>query len=169
VFDESPGALPDAGSPVAVSHKSVESLRLCLFELPRLSVPDSLSPSELPPDPIRMSSVACIQFVLTATLYCIQVDQRYTDWNCHKLKPNRRNENNENNAGEKNAVDPEVRQEIEALLMKYDEAFNKNDAAAVAALFTPVAVEVFGWESGGGAALGQQAIEKRYAVELEGV
>jgi len=69
---------------------------------------------------------------------------------------------------EKSAVDPEVRQEIEALLMKYDEAFNKNDAAAVAALFTPVAVEVFGWETGGGAASGQQAIEKRYAVELAG-
>jgi len=69
---------------------------------------------------------------------------------------------------EKSAVDPEVRQEIEALLMKYDEAFNKNDAAAVAALFTPVAVEVFGWEKGGGAASGQQAIEKRYAVELAG-
>ena len=66
------------------------------------------------------------------------------------------------------AVDPEVRHEIEALLIKYDEAFNRNDAAAVAALFTPVAVEVLGWETGGGAASGQQAIEKRYAVELAG-
>ena len=69
---------------------------------------------------------------------------------------------------EKSAVDPEVRQEIEALLMKYDEAFNKNDAAAVAALFTPVAVEVLGWDTGGGAASGQEAIERRYAVELAG-
>jgi ketosteroid isomerase-like protein len=71
-------------------------------------------------------------------------------------------------AEEQNTVDPEVRQEIEAVLMKYDEAYNKQDAAAVAALFTPVAVEVLGWDTGGGAASGQQAIEKRYAVELAG-
>jgi ketosteroid isomerase-like protein len=71
-------------------------------------------------------------------------------------------------AEDRNTVDPEVRQEIEAVLMKYDEAYNKQDAAAVAALFTPVAVEVLGWETGGGAASGQQAIEKRYAVELAG-
>jgi ketosteroid isomerase-like protein len=71
-------------------------------------------------------------------------------------------------AEEQNTVDPEVRQEIEAVLMKYDEAYNKQDAAAVAALFTPVAVEVLGWETEGGAASGQQAIERRYAVELAG-
>ena len=71
-------------------------------------------------------------------------------------------------AEDQNTVDPEVRQEIEAVLMKYDEAYNKQDAAAVAALFTPVAVEVLGWDTGGGAASGQQAIEKRYAVELAG-
>jgi ketosteroid isomerase-like protein len=71
-------------------------------------------------------------------------------------------------AQEQNTVDPEVRQQIEAVLMKYDEAYNKQDAEAVAALFTPVAVEVLGWETGGGAASGQQAIEKRYAVELAG-
>ena len=71
-------------------------------------------------------------------------------------------------AEDRNTVDPEVRQEIEAVLMKYDEAYNKQDAAAVAALFTPVAVEVLGWDTGGGAASGQQAIEKRYAVELAG-
>jgi ketosteroid isomerase-like protein len=71
-------------------------------------------------------------------------------------------------AEDRNTVDPEVRQEIEAVLMKYDEAYNKQDAAAVAALFTPLAVEVLGWETGGGAASGQQAIEKRYAVELAG-
>ena len=71
-------------------------------------------------------------------------------------------------AEEQNTVDPEVRQEIEAVLMKYDEAYNKQDAAAVAALFTPVAVEVLGWDTGGGAASGQEAIERRYAVELAG-
>jgi ketosteroid isomerase-like protein len=71
-------------------------------------------------------------------------------------------------AEEKNTVDSEVRQQIEAVLMKYDEAFNKLDAVAVAALFTRDAVEVLGWETGGGAATGQQAIEKRYARDLAG-
>ena len=36
---------------------------------------------------------------------------------------------------DKNTVDPEVHQQIEAALMKYDEAWNKNDAAAFAARF----------------------------------
>jgi len=39
-------------------------------------------------------------------------------------------------AQEQNTVDPEVRQQIEAVLTKFDEAFNKNDAAAIAALYT---------------------------------
>jgi hypothetical protein len=47
-------------------------------------------------------------------------------------------------AQEKDAIDPEVRQQIEALLKKYDEASNKQDAAAIAALFTPDAVEMLG-------------------------
>jgi uncharacterized protein (TIGR02246 family) len=34
-----------------------------------------------------------------------------------------------------------VRQQVEALNLKYDEAFNQNDAEAVADLFTPDAVE----------------------------
>jgi ketosteroid isomerase-like protein len=71
-------------------------------------------------------------------------------------------------AQEENTVDPEVRQQIEAVLVKYDEAFNKHDATAVAALFTQGAVEVLGWEPAGGAASGQHAIEKRYATELAG-
>jgi uncharacterized protein (TIGR02246 family) len=71
-------------------------------------------------------------------------------------------------AQEKDAVDPEVRQQIEAVLKKYDEAFNKHDAEAVAALFTPNAIEVLGWHPAGGAASGQHAIEKRYAAELAG-
>ena len=33
-------------------------------------------------------------------------------------------------AQEKDSVDPEVRQQIEAELMKYDDAFNKHDAVA---------------------------------------
>ena len=50
--------------------------------------------------------------------------------------------------------------------MKYEEAYNKHDAAATAALFTQDAVEVSQGQSGGGLASGQQAIEKRYEVEL---
>ena len=71
-------------------------------------------------------------------------------------------------AQEKDSVDPEVRQQIEAELMKYDDAFNKHDAVAIADLFAPDAVEVFGWESEGGAVFGQQAIQKRYAVKRRG-
>jgi ketosteroid isomerase-like protein len=71
-------------------------------------------------------------------------------------------------AEEKDSVDPEVRQQIEAELIKYDDAFNKHDAVAIADLFAIDAVEVMGWESEGGAVFGQQAIEKRYAVNLAG-
>jgi Nuclear transport factor 2 (NTF2) domain. len=68
-------------------------------------------------------------------------------------------------AQEQNTVDPEVRQQIEAALRKYDETYNTNDAAAIATLYTPDAVEVFRESSGGGTVSGQQAIEKKYAVE----
>ena len=43
-------------------------------------------------------------------------------------------------AQEQNTVDPEVRQQIEALLMKFGEAFNKHDPAAIAALYTQNAI-----------------------------
>jgi ketosteroid isomerase-like protein len=69
-------------------------------------------------------------------------------------------------AQEQNAVDAEVRQQIEAVLAKGGEALNKNDAAAFAARYTQNAVQVFGWETGGGVASGQDAIEKRCAVNL---
>ena len=39
-------------------------------------------------------------------------------------------------AQEQNTVDSEVRQQIEALLMKFGEAFNKREPAAMAALYT---------------------------------
>ena len=68
-------------------------------------------------------------------------------------------------AQQKDAVDPEIRQQIEAVLMKFDEAYNKHDAAAIADLFTPDAVDVFRWASEGGNASGQQAIKKRYEAE----
>ena len=62
-------------------------------------------------------------------------------------------------AQEKDTVDPQIRQQLDALSEKYTEAFNKNNAAAIAALFTQDAVEV----GPDGLAYGQQAIEKRYA------
>ena len=65
---------------------------------------------------------------------------------------------------EKDTVDPEVRQQIQAELVKFDDAFNNNDAAAIVALFTPDAIEVFGWEKSLTAAFGRHAIERRYAL-----
>ena len=67
---------------------------------------------------------------------------------------------------DKNTVDPEVRQQIEAVHMKFDEAYNNYDATAVVALFTLDAVQVWAWEAESGVASGQQAIEKRYAAQL---
>jgi ketosteroid isomerase-like protein len=69
-------------------------------------------------------------------------------------------------AQEQNTVDPEVRQQIEAVLMKFDDAYNKHDAAATAALYTQDAVRVLSWESEGGLASGRQAIEKKFAVDF---
>jgi uncharacterized protein (TIGR02246 family) len=66
-------------------------------------------------------------------------------------------------AQEKNTVDPEVRQQIEALSRQYDEAFNRNDPGAVADLFTADAVEAGPEE----VASGQQEIEDRYKVLFE--
>ena len=52
-------------------------------------------------------------------------------------------------AQEQNTVDPEVRQQIEAVLMKLGEAYNKHDAAAITALYTQNAVQVWDWENVG--------------------
>jgi uncharacterized protein (TIGR02246 family) len=67
-------------------------------------------------------------------------------------------------AQQKDTVDPEVRQQIEGVLKKFDEAYNNHDAAAIADLFTPDAIEVFRWEAPDTIA-GQQAIKKRYESE----
>jgi len=67
-------------------------------------------------------------------------------------------------AQDKNTVDPQVRQEIDALLIKCDEAYNKRDAAALAARYMEDAVFV-----GGGAPgphYGRQAIEQRRALDM---
>jgi ketosteroid isomerase-like protein len=68
-------------------------------------------------------------------------------------------------AQEQNTVDPEVRQQIEAAHMKFVEAFNQHDAAAMAALFTFDAVQMLDWGEGGTFS-GQQAIEKNYAIDF---
>jgi hypothetical protein len=46
-------------------------------------------------------------------------------------------------AQEQTTVDPEVRQQIDAALTKFDDAFNSRDAAATAALYTQDAAEVW--------------------------
>ena len=71
-------------------------------------------------------------------------------------------------AEEQNTIDPAVRQQIEAAVLKYQEACNNYDAAATAALFTLDAVEVVGSEmaDAGSLASGREAIEKRYAAHF---
>ena len=66
-------------------------------------------------------------------------------------------------AQEKNTVDPQVRQQIEAVFMQFQEAYNKHDAAAMAALHTQTAVEVRSWQ---GLAIGREAIVKRFEGDL---
>jgi hypothetical protein len=58
-------------------------------------------------------------------------------------------------AQQKETVDPQVRQEIEASLVKGDEAYNKRDAAAFAARYTEDAV----LETAQGPQYGRQAID----------
>jgi hypothetical protein len=57
-----------------------------------------------------------------------------------------------------NTVDPQLRQVADALSKKFDEAYDNNDAAAVAALFTEDAVLV----TTQGPIYGRKAIEKHY-------
>jgi hypothetical protein len=61
---------------------------------------------------------------------------------------------------EKGTVDPQLRQQIEALIIKFDDAYYKNDAAGIADLFARDAVEVWGWDKFSKVASGQQAIER---------
>ena len=66
-------------------------------------------------------------------------------------------------AQEKSMVDPQVRQQIEAVEMKFQEACNNRDAAATAALYTADAVEVRTWQ---GAFSGQEAIRQLFANDF---
>jgi uncharacterized protein (TIGR02246 family) len=56
-------------------------------------------------------------------------------------------------------VDPKIEQQILVLAANYDEAYNRNDAAAVAALYTEDAVRV----TVHGTFSSRQAIEENYA------
>ena len=64
-----------------------------------------------------------------------------------------------NFAQQKDAGDPKIAQEIRALGVKYDEAFDKNDADALAALYSEDAVR----RTPHGTFSGRPAIEKDYA------
>ena len=66
-------------------------------------------------------------------------------------------------AQQTNTVDPEARQQIDALFLKFSDAFNKRDSAAIAALFIEDAVQLWQGMSKDAVASGQQAIEKRFA------
>jgi uncharacterized protein (TIGR02246 family) len=61
-------------------------------------------------------------------------------------------------AQQQDTVDAEIAEQIRALATKYDEAFNKNDAVAVAALITEDAM----WTTPHGTLSGRQAIQKDY-------
>ena len=77
-------------------------------------------------------------------------------------------------AQEKNAapnrvrpVDPQDRQQIEAVFMKFQEAFNKRDAAAIAAQYTQDAIEVRSWVPwAGGLFSGRQVIEEMFKADF---
>ena len=62
-------------------------------------------------------------------------------------------------AQQKDTLDPQLRQVADALSKEFDEAYDNNDAAAVAALFTEDAVLV----TTQGPIYGREAIEKHYA------
>jgi hypothetical protein len=69
-------------------------------------------------------------------------------------------------AQEQNTVDPEIRQQIEAVTKRREEAYNKYDAAAWAAFYTQDGIDVWSFLSEGGAAVGLPAILKRYEAEF---
>jgi uncharacterized protein (TIGR02246 family) len=61
-------------------------------------------------------------------------------------------------AQQKDTADPQIAEEVRALAAKYDDAFNRNDAAAVTTLYTEDAV----FETPNGTFTGQGDIEGLY-------
>ena len=70
-------------------------------------------------------------------------------------------------AQQKATVDPQIEQQIRALMSKYDNAINRHDAAAVAALYTQDGVSGTSGMPHFGNFHGRQAIEKGYAQFLQ--
>ena len=68
-------------------------------------------------------------------------------------------------AQQKDTVDPQIVEQLDATSKKYDEAFNNGDAAAVAAFFTEDAVLV----TDKGPIYGREAIEKNFADLFQNV
>jgi ketosteroid isomerase-like protein len=70
-------------------------------------------------------------------------------------------------AQEQDVVTPEIRQQIEAAVMKFQDAYNKHDPIALAALYTEDGVEVRGWVSWptGYSYSSRHTIEKMFASD----
>jgi ketosteroid isomerase-like protein len=66
-------------------------------------------------------------------------------------------------AHEKSIIQPRVRQQIEAVFMQFQEAYNNHDVDGIAALYAENAVEFRKWQ---GVASGRQAIEKRFEADF---
>ena len=71
-------------------------------------------------------------------------------------------------AQEQKAVDPEVREKIEAVMMKFVEAYNNRDVTTISALHTQDTVEVGAADGStrAGTFSGRQAIEKMFAADF---
>ena len=66
-------------------------------------------------------------------------------------------------AQEKNIILPRVRQQIEAVFMQFQEAYNNHDVDGIEALYAEDAVEVRKWQ---GVASGREAIGKRFVADF---
>jgi ketosteroid isomerase-like protein len=71
-------------------------------------------------------------------------------------------------AQEKSMVDPQVRQRIEGLMMKFQEAFNNRDTATIGTLQTEDIIEVRSWPKAynGGLASGREALKTRFEADF---
>jgi ketosteroid isomerase-like protein len=66
---------------------------------------------------------------------------------------------------DQHTVSADVRQQIEAVFVKFEDAYNNRDAAGIGALLTHDAAEL---RSGRGWAVGQEAIVKRFEFDFAG-
>lgn len=66
-------------------------------------------------------------------------------------------------AQEKTIILPRVRQQIEAVFMQFQEAYNNHDVDGIVSLYAEDAVDVREWQ---GAASGREAIRKRFVADF---